>query len=50
MMTGNINAHFRHDLDGEWMNMAGGVRTGALDVREVTKRGAQESFAHVAAT
>ena len=26
-MTGNVNARFAHDLDGQWMNMAGRIRT-----------------------
>jgi len=49
-MPGNINADFRHDLDGERMHMAGGIGAGALDIRQIAQSGAQNALAQMAAT
>jgi hypothetical protein len=49
-MRGNINSNFRHNLDGERVDMTGGIRAGALDIRQIAQRRAQNALTHVAAT
>jgi hypothetical protein len=48
-MAGNIHADFRHHLDGERMDLSGGIGTSALDVRQFAQCGAQKAFADMAA-
>jgi len=48
-MTGNVNARFGHDFDGERMDKTGWFRAGALDIHKVACRRAQKFFGHVAA-
>ena len=40
----DVDADFRHDFNGERMNIAGGFRTCALDVENVASGGAQKTF------
>jgi hypothetical protein len=49
-MAGNVNARLGHDLDGQRMDKAGWLGSGALDVYEFACRRAQKAFGHVAAT
>jgi hypothetical protein len=48
-VRGNINADFRHDFHGERVDVARRIGAGALDIREIAERGAQKTFADMAA-
>ena len=49
VMRGNIDANFRHDLDGERMDIARRARACALHVGQIAERVAQDAFADMAA-
>jgi len=46
---GDIDADFEHDFDGFGMNVAGGVRSGAMNIEEVARHVAQDAFGEMAA-
>src|SRR5664280_1122395 len=48
-MAGNINANFLHHLNGERMNIAGGLGPRALHVERIARHRAQNAFGKMAA-
>ena len=49
VVIGDVDADFRHGLDGEWVDIARGFGPGAGDPELVVERGAEDSFGEVRA-
>lgn len=48
LVAGNVDADFRHHLNGEWMNVTCGFRSGASDAKPPLRHGAQNALGKVA--